>query len=78
MHQISRQEVRQFQQLLEQQQFSQFNQLGYPAPRGAADYITVTLSSQSSTTRYADMGSDRLPQSLQAVIESWSQIANRR
>ena len=78
IHQISRQEVRQFQQLLEQQQFSQFNQLGYPAPRGAADYITVTLSSQSSTTRYADMGSDRLPQSLQAVIESWSQIANRR
>lgn len=78
MHQISRQEVRQFQQLLEQQQFSQFNQLGYPAPRGAADYITVTLSSQSSTTRYVDMGSDRLPQPLRAVIESWSQIANRR
>jgi uncharacterized protein YcnI len=78
IHQISRQEVRQFQQLLEQQKFSQFNQLGYPAPRGAADYITVTLSSQSSTTRYADIGSDRLPQSLQAVIESWGQIANRR
>jgi hypothetical protein len=78
MHQISRQEVRQFQQLLEQEKFSQFNQLGYPAPRGAADYITVTLTSQSSTTRYADMGSDRLPEPLRVVIESWSQIANRR
>jgi len=28
--------------VVEQQQFEQFNNLSYPAPSGAADYITVT------------------------------------
>jgi len=78
MHQISRQELRQFQQLLEQHNFAQFDRLAYPAPRGAADYITVTLTSQAGTTRYADMGQDGLPEPLQAVVQAWGQIANRR
>jgi len=75
---ISRQQVRQFQQLLEQQRFSQFNQLSYPAPRGAADYISVTLTSQSGTTRYADIIQNQLPPSLRSVIQSWNQLASGR
>jgi hypothetical protein len=78
MHQISRQQLRQFQQLLEQRNFAQFDRLVYPAPSGAADYITVTLTSQAGTTSYADMGQDRLPQPLQQVIEAWNQIASGR
>ncbi|MDP8964403.1 MAG: hypothetical protein M3O33_10560 [Cyanobacteriota bacterium] len=78
MHQISRQELRQFQQLLERQKFSQFNQLAYPAPSGAADYITVSLTSQSGTTRYADMVQNQLPAPLQSVIQAWNQIASRK
>jgi hypothetical protein len=78
MHQISRQELRQFQELLERQKFSLFNQLAYPAPSGAADYITVTLSSQSGTTRYADMVQNQLPAPLQSVIQAWNQIASRK
>lgn len=78
MRQISRQELRQFQQLLEQRNFGQFNRLLYPAPSGSADYITVTLTSQSGTTSYADMGQDRLPEPLQQVIEAWNQIASGR
>lgn len=78
IYQLSRQEVRQFQQLLEQQQFSGFNRLSYPAPNGAADFITVTLSSQSGTTRYVDMIQNQLPESLQSVIQAWNQIATRR
>lgn len=78
MYQISRPELRRFQELLEQHNFGQFNRLVYPAPRGAADFITVTLSSQAATTSYADMGQDRLPEPLQAVVQAWSQIANRR
>ena len=78
MHQISRQELRQFQELLERQKFSLFNQLAYPAPSGAADYITVTLSSQSGTTRYADMVQNQLPAPLQSVLQAWNQIASRK
>ncbi len=75
-HKVSRQQVRQFQELLEKQRFSQFNQLSYPAPNGAADYISITLTSQSATTRYADLAQDQLPKPLQAVIQAWNQIAN--
>lgn len=76
IRQISQQQVQRFEQLLKRQNFDQFNQLQFPAPRGAADYFTVTLTSKDATTRYADIGSDQLPESLQAVIESWNQIAN--
>lgn len=75
-HKVSRQQLRQFQDLLEKQRFSQFNQLSYPAPNGAADYISVTLTSQSGTTRYADLAQDQLPKPLQSVIHAWNQIAN--
>ena len=75
---ISRQEVRQFERLLEQQQFSQFDRLSYPAPRGAADFFTVTLTSESGTTRYGDIVQDELPESLRSVILAWNQIVSRR
>lgn len=72
--QLSRQQVRQFEQLLKQQGFEQFHGLSYPAPSGAADFITVTLISRSGTTRYADLVQGRLPQSLQQVIRSWDRL----
>ncbi len=75
---ISRQEVRQFERLLEQQQFSQFDRLSYPAPSGAADFFTVTLTSESGTTRYGDIVQDELPESLRSVILAWNQIVSRR
>jgi hypothetical protein len=73
---ISQQQVRQFQQLLEQQQFARLNGLSYPPPSGAADYITVTFTSRNGTTRYTDINQERLPKSLQAVIQAWEQIAS--
>jgi hypothetical protein len=78
INQISRREVQQFQQLLEQQRFSQFDLVSFPAPRGAADFFTVTLTGQSGTTRYADIDQERLPESLRSVIVSWNQIARSR
>ncbi len=75
-HQISRQQLRQFQQVLAQQKFVQFNQLAFPAPPGSADYFTVTLTSKAGTTRYADIGQTELPESLQSVIKAWAQIAS--
>lgn len=71
---ISQQQVRQFQRVLKQQQFAQFNGLSYPAPNGAADFFTVTFTSRAATTRYTDINQERLPRSLQAVIQAWNQV----
>ncbi len=73
-YQISRQQVRQFQQLL-QQQFNQFNGLSYPVNQGAADFINITLSSQTATTIYTDVNQNLLPRPLKTVIKAWNQIA---
>lgn len=78
INQISRQQVQQFQRLLEQQRFSQFNLLSFPAPSGAADFFTVTLTGESGTTRYTDIVQEQLPESLRSVILAWNQIATRR
>lgn len=73
--QISKQQVQQFKDLLKQHKFAQFNGLSYSAPSGAADYITYTLtSSEQDTIRYTDINQDRLPSSLQTVIQAWNQI----
>ncbi len=62
--QISKQEVEQFKKLVKQE-FEQLNNLSYIAPSGAADYITVTLTSRDQyTTRYTDINQERLPSSL--------------
>lgn len=72
--QISKQQVEQFKKLVKQE-FEQFNNLSYPAPSGAADYITITLTSRDEdTTRYTDINQERLPSSLQTVIQAWNQI----
>jgi len=43
---VSVQQVRQFLRSLERYKFTQFRNLSYPAPGGAADYFTYTLTSQ--------------------------------
>lgn len=78
IYQISRQQVKQFQRLLQQQQFNQFDGLSYPPDRGAADFLNVTLTSQGATTSYTDVNQDRLPRQLQKVIQAWNQIASDR
>ena len=75
-YQISRQQVRQFRQLLQQQQFNQFDRLSYPVSQGAADFINITLSSRAATTSYTDINQNDLPRSLKAVIAAWNQIAS--
>ena len=66
--------MEQFKKLVKQE-FEQFNNLSYLAPNGAADYITYTLTSRDEdTTRYTDINQERLPSSLQTVIQAWNQI----
>lgn len=74
---IPRRDLRRFQRLLARAQFARYDGLSYPAPESAADYITVTLSSDSSTWRYADIVQENLPNHLQQAIASWNRIVTQ-
>ena len=72
---VSVQQVQQFQRFLELSKFSKFRNLSYPAPSGAADYITYTLTSQQGTVQYNDISLNNLPKSLQTIVKAWNQLA---
>jgi hypothetical protein len=72
---ISRQQVQQFQQLLARSKFGEFKNLSYSAPRGAADYITYTLTSREGTVKYNDISQNNLPQNLREVVNAWNRIS---
>ncbi|MBD2510378.1 hypothetical protein H6G91_24375 [Nostoc muscorum FACHB-395] len=71
---VSVQQVQQFQRYLERSNFSKFQNLSYPAPSGAADYITFTLTSQKGTVQYNDISRNNLPTNLQAAVKAWNQL----
>lgn len=71
---VSVQQVRQFLRSLERYKFTQYRNLSYPAPGGAADYITYTLTSQKNTVQYNDISQNNLPSNLQVVLKAWNQI----
>lgn len=70
--QISQQQVEQFQQLLNDQQFNVFSGTDYPDPDDFADGNIVLLVSPNATARYAESVQDRLPSALQQVIQAWN------
>ena len=72
---ISHKQLRKFQQLLEKEKFTEFNNLNYPAPAGAADYITYTLTSRDGTVEYNDSSQSNLPKNLQVVVLAWNRIS---
>lgn len=76
--QISPQQLKQFQQLVESPEFISLNGLSYSETSGAADFSTTTFTSQAATTvRYSDaVIQSLLPQPLQNVILNWNQISN--
>ncbi|MEH1813944.1 MAG: hypothetical protein V7K26_15090 [Nostoc sp.] len=71
---VSVQQVQEFVRSLKRSQFSQFRNLSYPAPSGAADYITYTLTSQEGTVQYNDISQNNLPKNLQTAVKAWNQI----
>ncbi|MBD2212340.1 hypothetical protein H6G27_21075 [Nostoc linckia FACHB-104] len=68
--------LQQFQQLLATAKFGEFKNLSYPAPSGAADYITYTLSSQEGTVKYNNISQDQIPKNLRTVIKAWNRLRN--
>ncbi|WP_017315954.1 hypothetical protein [Mastigocladopsis repens] len=72
---ISLQQVERFEQLLEKQGY-EFNNISYPAPRGAADYITYTLTNRDGTVKYNDISQNSLPEDLRIIVNAWKQISS--
>lgn len=75
---ISPERLEQFKRLLSIQPLTQYNGLSYPAPQGAADFMSVTLTSEYGTVRFADMVQDQLPKPLQVVMLMWNVMAQGR
>lgn len=67
-------QVEQFERLLEQQG-NMFNNMSYPASRGAADYMTYTLTSRDGTVQYNDISQNSLPEDLRLVVNTWNRIS---
>ncbi|HEY9668479.1 MAG TPA: hypothetical protein V6C91_16840 [Coleofasciculaceae cyanobacterium] len=75
---VSPERLQQFKRLLEQQPMAKYYGLNYPAPTGAADYMSVTLTSNEGTIRYADMVQGQLPKPLQIVMLMWNMMGRGR
>jgi outer membrane lipoprotein-sorting protein len=73
VRQISLKQLRQFQRLL-QKAADEFRNLSYPAPAGAADYITHTLTSPDGSVQFNSISQDHLPKNLQLVFQAWNQL----
>jgi hypothetical protein len=71
---VSLQEVKKFEKLLNKNNIAKFKNLSYPAPSGAADFITYTLTSQEGTFQYNDISQNGLPNKLESVVSAWNQI----
>jgi hypothetical protein len=72
--QISPQQVEAFQQLLQQQQFNNFDGLNYSA--SDADSITVTLMGQNGVTQYNSAIEEQLPAGLVEIVRSWDELVS--
>jgi hypothetical protein len=75
VYQISAQQMRQFQQVLEQRA-RDFNNIAYPTSTGAADYVVYTLTSPSGTVQFSDISQKNLPNSLKTVVRNWNEISS--
>jgi hypothetical protein len=72
--QLSAQQVRRFQALLENQRFPNLNQLRYLTDAAFADYPTITVQGLGSSVEYIDLEIDRLPRALRRVIRAWDRL----
>lgn len=71
---LSRQQVEQFQQMLEAQRFLNLNGLKYLTKPVIADYPTIALQGAGSMTQYVDLETTHLPRAFQQVIQAWTKL----
>ena len=73
--QVAPQQLRHFRQVMAVAQLEQFDRYNYPSTPGAADFLTVTLTSAAGTVQYAETVKAQLPDRLKAVIQAWDEMA---
>jgi hypothetical protein len=73
---ISQDKVRAFVKLLDREGFNESENLRYPAPGGAADYLVYTITSGDTTVQYNDISAEKLPKKLRVIVQAWNQISN--
>jgi hypothetical protein len=71
---LSPQQVQQFQQVLLEQRFPNFDRLRYLSSEAFADYPTIKLHGLGSSVEYIDLQEENLPQALRTVIQAWQQL----
>jgi hypothetical protein len=74
--QVSPEQLKEFQKLLEKQKLGELRNLSYPAAQGSADYITYTITTSDGTIQYNDVSQNNLPENLQTVVKAWNDIRN--
>jgi uncharacterized protein YcnI len=70
---ISPQQVKKFQELLEEHE-EDFQNINYPPIAGAADFMGYTMTSSNGTVEFNDTSRNNLPESLQVVIKAWNEL----
>jgi hypothetical protein len=75
LRKLSKTEIKTFKKRIEKLRFGQFDGLRYSAPKGAADYFTVTLTNGQTTVQYADLNLEELPKDLQLAIRAWRSLS---
>lgn len=73
IYRISKQQMQQFQDLLEEQE-KVFQNVSYPASSNAADYMVYTLTAPKGTVQFNDISRRSLPNNLQLVLKVWNEI----
>ena len=71
---VSPEKVQQFQQILDREQFRNFDKQNFSATSGAADFLVVTLMSPNGTVQYADSEQGKLPRSLKTIVQAWDSL----
>lgn len=75
LRKLSKADIKTFKKRIEKLRFGQFDGLRYSAPKGAADYFTVTLTNGQTTVQYADLNLEELPTDLQSAIQAWRSLS---
>ena len=71
---VSKAELKAFVKQIERLHFGQFDGLRYPAPKGAADYFSITLSNPRTTVEYADINLADASPDLSAAVKAWQSL----
>jgi hypothetical protein len=73
---LSSQQIKQFRDLLTQQQFNEFNEFNFPPTPEAIHDSKVLLFGPQTKLQYSDIQQRQLPTSLQRIVQTWNMLTS--